>query len=130
MNCPTARSCHPAIIEHWLERSVPLIFNFDSPSLSILTFNIVQNFIPNQSARIDVNEKKVWQGEEALNIEMNVRKIFIILLSEGLMANIDDSRGEEENNKSARHSGPALHTAGLPHGQHGAVARLQEEHQP
>ena len=45
-------------------------------------------------------------------------KIFIILLSEGLMANIDDSRGAEENNNSARHSGPALHTAGLPHRQH------------
>ena len=96
----------------------------------LLTFNIVQNFSPNQSVRIDANEKKIWQGEEALNIEINVRNIFIILLSEGMMANIDDSRGAEENNKSARHSGPALHTAGLPHGQHGAVARLQEEHQP
>ena len=30
MNCPTARSRHPAIIEHLLKWSVPLIFNFDS----------------------------------------------------------------------------------------------------
>ena len=57
-------------------------------------------------------------------------KIFIILLSEGLVANIEDSRGEEKDDKPAGHPGPALHTAGLPHCQHRAVACLQEEHQP
>ena len=57
-------------------------------------------------------------------------KIFIILLSEGLVANIEDSRGEEKDDKPAGDPGPALHTARLPHGQHRAVARLQEEHQP
>ena len=46
------------------------------------------------------------------------------------MANIDDSRGEEKNNKPAWHPEPALHTAALSHAQHGTVACLQEEHQP
>ena len=64
------------------------------------------------------------------NIEINFRKIFLILLSQVWMANIEDSRGEEENHKPARHPRPALHTAGLPHAQHWTVARLQEEHQP
>ena len=45
------------------------------------------------------------------------------------MANIEDSRGEEKDDKPAGHPGPTLHTARLPHGQHRAVARLQEEHQ-
>ena len=55
--------------------------------------------------------------------------MFIILLSECLLTNVDDSRGEKKNHKSARHPDPALHAAGLPHSQHRAVARLQEEHQ-
>ena len=65
-----------------------------------------------------MNEKKVWQGEETLNIGINFRKIFPILLSEVLMANIEDRRGEEKNHKPAGHPHPALHTAGLPQAQH------------
>ena len=46
------------------------------------------------------------------------------------MADVEDVRGEEEDDLPAGPPGPALHTAGLPGGESRPPAGLQEEHQP